>query len=157
MYAGPLSRQIFSYIVAALVVLLAIYHLILEFYQMLYSIKTYFKDIRNYFELTLFFSCFFFVFNFANECGCPERWQWQIGIFVVFLGWIVLLFFASGLPGTAIYAIIFKDILITFLKLMTFAIFLVAGFSVVLFMMFYSPNATVCNCLSHTSTTLIHT
>ncbi len=147
---GPKSRIAFSYIFATLVIILALYHLTLELLSVcfgIYSVKSYFKDKSNYFELVLYISSILFVLNFANECGCPTQWQWQIGIFVLFLGWIGLLLFASGFPATALYAIIFNHILLTFLKLAAFAIFLVIGFSVILFMMFYHPDARVCDCV----------
>lgn len=141
--SGSTSRRIFSYIMAAMVILLAVYHLLVEVLRMTYSIVAYLKDIRNYFELLLYTSCVIFVFNFATDCGCVLDWQWQLGIFVVFLGWINLIFFASKVPVTGIYVLVFKEILLTFLKLVLFSMLLVIAFSLILYMMFSDPNAMV--------------
>lgn len=128
---------------AAMVILLAIYHLVVEIFRLMYSVKSYLKDARNYVELLLYCFCVIFVFNFANDCGCVSEWQWQVGIFVVFLGWINLIFFASKFPQTGIYVLVFKEILITFLKLVAFSILLVIAFSLILYMMFYNPSSFV--------------
>jgi len=150
--AGPPSRLVYTYVAATMTIILALYHLVLEVLSIffgIYSITSYFKDIRNHFELAVYFSSIIFVFNYANECGCPTQWQWQVGIFVLFLGWISLLFFSSGFPLTALYAIIFGHILKTFLFLAMFATVIVMGFSVILFMMFNNPDAGVSlNCTS---------
>ena len=118
--------------------------LFFELYSLVYFFHDYKKDLRNIIQILLYVSCIIFVSNFSNECGCPTKWQWQIGIFVVFLGWINLIFFASKFPKTGIYVLVFKRILITFLKLMVaFGVLLVLAFSLILYMMFSSPNAQV--------------
>ena len=94
-------------------------------------------------ELLLFTLSIVYVFIFPNNCGCPMDWQWNIGIFAVFLSWFNLLFFTAEIPHTGTYVLIFKEILVTFLKLISFSIILVAGFSFVLFMMFFNPSAQV--------------
>lgn len=140
---GPTPRLIFSYVFAALVILVAIYHLVVEMLRLTYGIKSYFTSIKNYLELALYICSVVFVFTFATPCGCPKDWQWQVGIFVVFLGWINLIFFASKFPRTGIYVLVFKEILQTFLSLVAFGLLLVIAFSLVLYMMFYSPTASV--------------
>ena len=131
-------------VLAICTIILAVYHLFKESVWCYCSTPpVYFKDIQNYNELVLYSMSMVFVFIFWNGCGCPTDWQWQIGIFVVFLGWINMIFFASNFPGTAIYVIMFKEIFLTFFRLILFAILLVAAFSLILFMMFYSPDAKV--------------
>lgn len=126
-----------------------------EILRITYSLTEYVKDFRNYVEVVLYTSCVLFVFNFLNQCGCPKDWQWQIGIFVVFLGWINLIFFASRFPKTGLYVLVFKEILFTFLKLILFSILLVLAFSLILFMMFNSPTATVSNLYTVSTLNLI--
>ena len=128
---------------AVMVIILALYHMLVELLRMTYSITAYLKDVRNCIEILLYTTCIVFVFNFANSCGCVLDWQWQLGIFVVFLAWINLVFFASKFPLTGIYVLVFKEILITFLKLTVFSILLVLAFSLILYMMFSDPNAMV--------------
>ena len=107
------------------------------------SKQYYFLDAQNVTELLLFTLSIVYVFIFPNNCGCPMDWQWNIGIFAVFLSWFNLLFFTAEIPHTGTYVLIFKEILVTFLKLISFSIILVAGFSFVLFMMFFNPSAQV--------------
>jgi hypothetical protein len=142
-FLGARVRLVFAYVFAALVILLAIYHLVLEILRLVYSVKRYFSKFKNYLELALYFSSIVFVFNFATSCGCPQDWQWHLGIFVVFLGWMNLIFYAAKFPRTGIYVLVFTEILVTFLKLVVFGLLLVIAFSLVLFMMFNSPVATV--------------
>ena len=96
-------------------------------------------DLQNYIELVLYIMSVIFVFIFFFDCGCPQEWQWQIGIMVVFLGWINLVFYASNFPLTALYVIMFKTIVFTFLQLTLFAVLLVTAFTFILFMMFHNP------------------
>ena len=70
-------------------------------------------------------------------------WQWQVGIFAVFLAWMNLLYIAAEFPKTGTYIIVFKEILVTFLKLTSFSLILVVGFALILMMMFSNPEAEV--------------
>ena len=140
---GSTAKLVSSYIFAVFVIILAIFHLIKEILQIGFSGRKYFKDGQNINELILFTLSIVFVFVFPNECGCSMEWQWNIGIFTVFLAWFNLLFFTSEIPFTGTYVIIFKEILVTFLKLISFSIILVVGFSLILFMMFFNPSAEV--------------
>ena len=155
---GSTPRRAFSYIFAALVILLGAYHLVIDAFRLIYHFKVYFKKVKyfrkvkNYcelgLELVLYLSSVLFVFNFVNPCGCTLDWQWQLGIFVVFLGWMNLVFYASKFPRTGIFVLVFKEILLTFLSLVAFGLLLVVAFSLILYMMFYSPTATVIRVVS---------
>ncbi len=140
---GSYPRIIFTFVLSTFVIILAIVHLVIEFFQILYSTSEYLTDYQNYIQVPLFLLSIVFVFIFPNQCGCPKDWQWQIGIFVVFLGWLNLIFFASKFPSTGVYVLVFRQISFTFFKLATFSIILVAAFSLVLFMMFSGPFAKV--------------
>lgn len=133
----------FSFCLSGLAIFLSLYHLLIEAFQIIYSAKEYLQDAQNYIQLPLFFFTVIFAFIFPNHCGCPKDWQWQIGIFCVFLAWINLINFASKFPSTGVYVLVFKQISITFLKLASFSIILVLAFSLILFMMFHSPAAEV--------------
>lgn len=144
LYIGSQQKYIASKVFAICTIILACYHLIKECVWCIRSTPlVYFKEFQNYNEIVLYTMTMVFVFIFRNGCGCPTDWQWQIGIFVILSGWINMIFFASNFPGTAIYVIMFKEIFLTFFRLTVFAILLVTAFSLVLFMMFYNPNAKV--------------
>lgn len=142
-FIGSQSRFITAYVCAACVILLAFYHLFKELVWFYCNIKTYLFDVQNYIELVLYMTALVFVsFVFVNHCGCPEKWQWQVGIASVFLGWLNLIFQAYHIPMISIYVIMFRDIFITFTKLIMFALLLISAFSLLLFMMFHNPTST---------------
>ena len=108
-----------------------------------FSKADFFKDFQNYNEILLYLLSVPFVFVYTSDCGCPEKWQWQMGIIAIFLAWLNMIFFAYNFPGTGVYVIMFKKIFSTFFKLTIFAFLLVAAFSLILFMMFHNPTAEV--------------
>ena len=123
--------------------MLALYHLILEIIQIMRNKWEYFKEVRNYGEIPLYIMSIIYLFVFFNYCGCPLEWQWQVGIFAVFLGWMNLITYVSKFPNTGIYVLIFYEIVLTFLKLISFSILLVLAFSLIFFMTFNNPEAEV--------------
>ena len=138
---GNFPQLVTTYILAVFVILLALYHLVLEVFRMIFYRLKYLKNKTNYIHLPLYILSLIFVCVFFDKCGCPTKWQWQIGIFVIFLGWIRLIIYASKFPYTGLYVIIFYEIVVTFLKLVAFAILLVVAFAIILFMMFNNPMA----------------
>ena len=130
-----------------MVIVLAVFHLAKELYQAIRTGLEYIQSFQNWNEIFLFPLSIIYVFIFANDCGCPTIWQWQVGIFAVFLAWINLIIIAAEIPRIGIFVLNFKEIFITFMKLVLFSLILVAAFAIVLFMMFYSPTAEVSNYL----------
>ena len=105
--------------------------------------KTYLYDLTNYMEWTLYStSIIFVIFVYINDCGCPTPWQWQVGIVSVFLAWLNLILVASQIPFLSLYVIMFRDIFLTFSQLILFALVLISGFSLILFMMFHNPTSS---------------
>ena len=147
-----------TYALATLVIILVIYHLIIEFLLFSSSIAIYIRtpknygkapylrNLQNYVKLLLYMLSLIFVFVYLNECGCPRDWQWQIGLVAMFLGWLHLIFLTYNFPGTGLYVIMFNTIFFTFFKLILFALLLIGAFSVILFMMFHDPTAKVRKC-----------
>ena len=143
--AGARGQLPLAFIFAIVTIALAV---VLEILQLIRYRWAYFKELRNYGELLLYILSIIHAFVFFNECGCPLVWQWQIGIFAVLLGWMNLIAYAARFPRTGIYVLIFYKILTTFLKLISFSILLVLGFSVILFMTFNDPNSEVINIIT---------
>ena len=117
-----------------------------ELFQVLTAPVSYFRSWQNWIELLLFPLSIVYVAIFMDDCGCPKKWQWQIGIFVVFFAWINLIIIGSEIPSIGTFIIIFKEIFVTFMKLVLFSFVLVLAFSIILFMMFSSPTAEVSLC-----------
>ena len=93
----------------------------------------------NWLELTLFTFSAVFVWVFHTECLCPMPAQWQIGVVVVFLGWIELIIIIRKLPLTGIYVVMFLDIFYTFCRLIILSTLLVVAFGLAFYMCFYDP------------------
>lgn len=143
-FAGSNSKFIAASTFAIIVIILSIYYISKEFVSLIiYDYKDYITYLKGYDKLLLYLLSIIFVFVFLNDCGCPMKWQWQIGIFTLFLGWINLIFTGSNFPGTGLYVIMFKKLFWTFFSLVLFAFLLVAAFSLILFMMFHNPTAKV--------------
>ena len=147
LFLGSYSKYVVSNIFAAIVLVTAVIQLVMEIIRWCFSGREYFRSLQNYIEIILFPFSIVYVFVFTDACGCPKDWQWQIGLFVVFAAWMNLIIIASEFPKTGTYVIIFKEIFLTFLELLlSFGIILILAYTVILFMMFYSPTAMVrCN------------
>lgn len=148
--AGSHSNLIAVYVFAGIVIAMAVVLICKEFLWMKINKLAYFYSFQNYNELLIYSLSIVFVFVFKNDCGCPEKWQWQLGIFVIFMAWIKMIFTFSTIPRTGLYIIMFKKIFLTFSKLIFFALLLVTAFSLLLFMMFHNPFANVRNIISLT-------
>ena len=128
---------------AACVLILVAYHVIIESIWLSINIRIYFLDHDNYVEWIFYITATIFVVPvYVNDCGCPSSWQWQIGIFCVFIGWRNVVVLTSNIPWLSLYVIMFREIFITFLELILFALLLITAFSIILFMMFYNPTPT---------------
>lgn len=142
--AGSYSSLLAIYSIAIIVIILAILLLLWELIDIIFFAHgRYFLNWQNCIQLPLYLLAIIFAFVFQNDCGCPINWQWQIGIFVIFLAWMNLILYASSFPLIGIYVIMFKEIGWTFLKLLLFTILLVLSFAMIFFMMFYNPFAEV--------------
>lgn len=118
-----------------------------EVVWLIFKSRDYIYNIQNYIQWGLYITAIVFVSTmFINDCGCPAIWQWQVGIASIFLGWLNFVFLAAHFPVITLYVIIFRDIFITYFKLLLFALLLISSFSIILFMMFHdpTPSARVC-------------
>lgn len=85
------------------------------------------------------------ILDFAvyKDCGCPQVWEWHIGIFCLLIGWMNFVAHLSRCPTLGLYVLVFLEILRTLLKVAVFALVLVIAFSIILYMIFSGPNAEV--------------
>ena len=84
-----------------------------------------------------------FVSVFYSPCACPQNWQWQLGVVVVFLAWINFIIFLSRFPLIGVYVIMFFNFLWTLLKVSVLAFFVLIAFGLVFYMEFYEPGNMV--------------
>ena len=104
---------------------------------------SYFISLVNWLEITLYVFSFIFVWVFHDECLCPYRWQWQLGIVAVFFAWINLMIFFSKFPLTGVYVLMFTKICRTFLKILVLSLLLVIAFALTFFLIFHEPSVMV--------------
>ena len=81
----------------------------------------FFFDFLIY-SLALFVACHDFLWD-------PSCFQWQVGAVTITLAWINLLLQMRLLYGIGIYIIIFKDVILTFLKISIVFVILLVGFA----------------------------
>jgi transient receptor potential cation channel subfamily A protein 1 len=122
---------------------MALVRIIMEIVQLMLQFPRYLLDEINWIEMTLFISSIIFVWVFHNDCLCPLKWQWQVGVVAVFLGWIALIVFISKLPQTGIYVLMFLNVFYTFLKVLLLSILLVLAFALTFYLAFTEPEITV--------------
>lgn len=104
------------------------------------------EKFDNYLQVMVFIMAIIFslltIVNTATD-GCCGVWTWHVGLFAIILGWTYLIHLSSKLPFVGEQAIMFLDILWTFLKLSIFALLLVLAATIVLAMTFFNPQAQV--------------
>ena len=133
-----------------MVIIIGFLRRLFELYQLWSQRLGYFKDWITWLEWALFFTSIIFTTIFANinGCLCVLKWQWQLGIVAVFLGWIGLVGFLSKLPLIGLYVVMFHEIVKTSLKVIIFSILLVVAFALAFYMAFFEPGITVRLCKS---------
>ena len=99
--------------------------------------------------ILLFFTVIFCVLTIVNTAtdGCCEEATWHMGLFSIIFGWTYLIHLSSTLPYVGQQAIMFLNIVRTFLKLTVFALLLVLAATIVLVMTFYDAQAPVSSVL----------
>ena len=109
----------------------------LELFQVL-AIGAKYLEPNNLIDWYTYISTIILVQDF-RDCGSDERrtgWQWQLGVFTVFLAWMNFLLFLRRLPRIGIYVVMMVEILKTFLQFFAiFFLFIVAfaiSFSILL-------------------------
>ena len=139
------SRRIGIALTAVVVIFLAVVKLIFEAFQFIKLGLKYFIDWINYIEVILFSGSIVFAFIFATDCFCPTDFQWQIGAFCLFLGWIDLVIFLRKFPITGIYVVMFMNIFYIFLKMAFLAGLLILSFAFSFYMLFHDPRFAAMN------------
>ena len=136
---------LYIYFTAAVVIVFAVCRLGLEGIQVVRVKMRYFVSLVNWLEIILYVFSFIFVWVFHDECLCPYRWQWQLGIVAVFFAWINLMIFFSKFPLTGVYVLMFTKICRTFLKILVLSLLLVIAFALTFFLIFHEPSVMVGN------------
>ena len=137
------AGSLFLFTGAIIIIVLAGIRLLLEASQLVYQRISYLFDWVNWIEVSLYILSIIFVSVFRTTCLCPQVWQWQIGVMVIFLAWIDLIIICAKFPNIGLYVIMFGKILGTFLKVILLSILLVATFGLTFYMTFSEPQYQV--------------
>jgi len=77
--------------------------------------------------------------HYAITDSFYSKRMWRVGIFAIIFSWSNLVILGSKLPTFGEYALIFINILKTFIKLAIFGFILIIASTIVLRMIFYDP------------------
>lgn len=126
----------FLYISAVFVVIICIYYLLLELYQISKRLKAYFKDPVNYFQVITYVCVIFFVFPVGHRCWCYSSWRWQIGALALFMTWIHNFILLKHIPRVGQPIAMLFNVYVNFLKLIYLPILLILTFALPFYMLF---------------------
>ena len=139
-------RVVSSIVMAAFIILLAVFRLLFESVQIIGDIKRYFLGIENYIEWFIYVGSIVFVSDvFKNRqqvdmCGFENSFIWELGSFVVLLSWFNLVVFLGKLPHLGIYILMFLHVITTFFRVFLLGLAFLVGFSVSFYMVFRQQN-----------------
>ena len=127
----------FLYTSAVIVILICIYYLLLEAFQ-LYKrrFKAYFTDPQNYFEVITYFCIIIFVFPVGHTCWCYPSWKWQIGALALFLTWIYNFILLKNIPRVGQPITMLFNVYVNFIGLIYLPILLIVTFALPFYMLF---------------------
>ncbi|XP_046573761.1 transient receptor potential cation channel subfamily A member 1 homolog isoform X1 [Haliotis rubra] len=127
-YHQPESTKNQKYVVIFLVVVC----ILNELFQIYQSKLSYFS-VNNVTEWVAYIFTILVLVDF-NNCqtitGYRLDWQWSLAALAVFLSWTDLMFFVQGFSSLGIYVVMFRDILVTFLKAITVFFVLILAFAI---------------------------
>eukprot|EP00111_Clytia_hemisphaerica_P024707 TCONS_00072807-protein len=114
-----------------IVLALSCFQLLLEPIQMINRRFSYFCDLTNWLELTMYILALLYTFPNMDEAyltNCDTvPYKTSLGACAIFLAWCDLLLFIRKFTNVGIYVVMFIDVMKTFLKFsLTFSLFIVA-------------------------------
>ena len=138
-------HRVFLYIAAAIVLVLAVIRLVLEFLQFVERRLRYLLNAENYLEVPTYIFAIAFVIQFGMNCWCPSSWQWQLGALSVFFAWINFILFIKRFPLLGIYVLMYSTIMHTFFRVVIIAILFVIAFSLAFYMILFRAVLVSCD------------
>ena len=142
------TESYFVFTGAVIIIVFAVIRLLLEVLQFCYDLVNYLIDWVNWIEVILYAVSIVFAFVFRTSCFCPQKWQWQVGVVAILLGWINFIIICAKFPIIGIYVIMFSKIVVTFLKVIIISILLVITFGLTFYMTFSEARFQVSHILN---------
>ena len=88
------------------------------------------------------------IISWSIRDGISTSAEWQLAVVIAFLNWAHFILWCDKLPIVGTYVVMFRTILITFLKVSLFGLLLVLMFSVVLVALF-NELVLMVSCISY--------
>ena len=130
----------FLSIVTVIVVALCCINLCLEGLQIIKRKLKYFREWRNYVEISVSSLAISFVLSMRfNDCYCPNATQWQLGSATIFLAWIDLILLINAIPFVALSINMLISIIKSFLRFIFLPVLLVVSFGIPFYLLFHQP------------------
>ena len=127
----------FLVISAVIVMLISIFYLLLEIYQIYQRrFKKYFTDPQNYFQVVTYVCVIIFVFPLGHKCWCYPSWKWQIGALAIFLTWVNNLLLLKHIPHIGKPVTMLFNVYLNFILLIYLPILLILTFAFPFYMLF---------------------
>ncbi|RDD38683.1 Transient receptor potential cation channel subfamily A member 1 [Trichoplax sp. H2] len=126
----PLDKvsSTFHIVLQVVVLIFVVINLVKEVYQIFHSGYIYFTSFSNYMEIIMY--CLVILMLIPPNMT-PNDWQWKIGSVALFLAWINLLLFMERISFLGLYVIMLRNVLVTFLKIITVVVIFIVAFSFV--------------------------
>ncbi|XP_071497815.1 transient receptor potential cation channel subfamily A member 1-like [Diadema antillarum] len=117
-----------------IILILAVINLIRELFQMYFQHRSYFTNLCNLIEWTLYVLAILLALplsqiQYHDGIRIPLTWQWQCGAVAVFLAWINLILYIRRFSVLGIYVIMFTEILRTFMQFVLILVLFVVAFA----------------------------
>ena len=127
-----------------MIIIYCISRVLLEVLQFCRRRLQYLLDLENWLEMIVFATSITFVTKHLQleDCFCPDKSTWAMGIIAVLFGWINHIVFSRQIPFTGIIVSIMYNICITFVKVMLIAAQLIFIFALPLYMLLTIPVST---------------
>ncbi|XP_072178741.1 transient receptor potential cation channel subfamily A member 1-like [Diadema setosum] len=116
------------------ILVLAVFNLIRELFQLYFQRRSYFASFCNLIEWALYVLAILLVLplsqiRYHNGIRIPLAWQWQCGAVAVFLAWINLILYIRRFSVLGIYVIMFTEILRTFIQFVLILVLVLVAFA----------------------------
>ena len=127
-----------------MIIIYCISQLLLEILQLCKRKQKFVVDLEKWLEVIVFATSITFAIYHLQleECFCPDKFTWAMGVIAVFLGWINHIVFSRQIPFTGVIVSIMYNICLTFVKVMLIAAQLIFIFALPLYMLLTIPVST---------------
>ena len=97
LYKYGVSMLAFGVIFASFIRTMVLLFKFISYSRHLKTLWSFMTDFQNWIEVPMLVLSVVFVSVFTNDCLCPTKWQWEIGIFAILFVWFDFIIFIGYL------------------------------------------------------------